>query len=146
MKNKIDSVDGQIIGYLRENGRISMKELGEKVHLTSQAVKNRIEKLEDIGVLQKYTVNINCPLFGYKVHAVIRLQLSKSNFSELKNILQTTFQHVLHIYQITGERCYVLDMTFLGMEDLHAFLESIDHFGTHEVNIILKDIQDLDLD
>ena len=90
------------------------------------------------------TKNSTNQIESYKIKTA--LKYDSLNYSELKNILQTTFQHVLHIYQITGERCYVLDMTFLGMEDLHAFLESIDHFGTHEVNIILKDIQDLDLD
>ena len=37
-----------------------MKELGEQVFLTGQAVKNRVEQLEDMGILKRYTINIDC--------------------------------------------------------------------------------------
>ena len=42
-----------------------MTELGKEVFMTSQAVKNRIARLQDLGVVERYTVNVNCPLFGY---------------------------------------------------------------------------------
>ena len=39
MKNKIDEIDERIIYCLRKNGRITMKELGDMVHLSGQAAK-----------------------------------------------------------------------------------------------------------
>ena len=56
MKNNVDDTDKRIIEFLRKNARITMKELGEKVFLTGQAVKNRVERLENIGVLQRYSI------------------------------------------------------------------------------------------
>ena len=75
MKTRIDATDVRIVEELRKNARITMKELGARVFLTGQAVRNRVERLEDMGILQRYTINVNCPVFGYKVHAVIRVQL-----------------------------------------------------------------------
>lgn len=75
MKTKIDATDVRIVEELRKNARITMKELGARVFLTGQAVRNRVGRLEDMGILQRYTINVNCPVFGYKVHAVIRVQL-----------------------------------------------------------------------
>ena len=42
----LDATDHEILRILSLDGRISMKELGVKVHLTGQAVKNRVERLE----------------------------------------------------------------------------------------------------
>ena len=73
IKTRIDATDVRIVEELRKNARITMKELGARVFLTGQAVRNRVERLEDMGILQRYTINVNCPVFGYKVHAVIRV-------------------------------------------------------------------------
>lgn len=73
-EKKTDDIDDKIIKILRINGRISMRELGAQVHLTGQAAKNRVEHLEDLGIVQKYTIKVDCPVYGYKVHAIIKLQ------------------------------------------------------------------------
>lgn len=36
-KNKVDQVDEQIIHILRHQGRITLQELGEKVHLSGMS-------------------------------------------------------------------------------------------------------------
>ena len=48
--DKTDKTDEEIISILWRDGRITMQELGRRVHLTGQAVKNRIERLEDLGI------------------------------------------------------------------------------------------------
>ncbi len=47
----MDQTDMLILAELSQNSRITMKELGEKVHLTGQAASSRVAKLEDTGVL-----------------------------------------------------------------------------------------------
>ena len=42
MKTKIDATDVRIVEELRKNARITMKELGARVFLTGQAVRNRV--------------------------------------------------------------------------------------------------------
>ncbi|MER1293384.1 winged helix-turn-helix transcriptional regulator, partial [Bacillus sp. C1(2022)] len=50
----LDHTDKQIIEELSKNSRMTMKELGEKVHLTGQAASARVAKLEDQGVIEGY--------------------------------------------------------------------------------------------
>ncbi|EGP4906441.1 TPA: winged helix-turn-helix transcriptional regulator, partial [Enterococcus faecium] len=52
----LDQTDINIIEELSKNSRITMKELGEKVHLTGPAVSARVTKLEESGVIENYTV------------------------------------------------------------------------------------------
>ncbi|MBU3216518.1 AsnC family transcriptional regulator [Clostridium estertheticum] len=62
MSNKerqLDEIDDAIVKILSHDGRISMKELGAKIYLSGQAAKNRVEQLEDIGIIQRYTINMD---------------------------------------------------------------------------------------
>ena len=46
-EERMDSTDAKIIEILQENGRISMKDLGISVGLTSPAVSERVKRLEE---------------------------------------------------------------------------------------------------
>ena len=48
---ELDHIDYQILQLLSENARIQWKDLGNQIHMTGQAVGNRIKKLEDNGVI-----------------------------------------------------------------------------------------------
>ncbi|MRA76224.1 winged helix-turn-helix transcriptional regulator, partial [Bacillus thuringiensis] len=52
----LDNTDKRILDELSKNSRFTMKELGEKVHLTGPAVSARVAKLEDQGVIEGYTI------------------------------------------------------------------------------------------
>ena len=121
MKTKIDATDVRIVEELRKNARITMKELGARVFLTGQAVRNRVERLEDMGILQRYTINVNCPVFGYKVHAVIRVQLRHGPVEALKACCRKGGRRTIHCYRTTGDNLYFLDMTeYLTVKDEYA--------------------------
>ncbi|MRD40202.1 winged helix-turn-helix transcriptional regulator, partial [Bacillus thuringiensis] len=56
-----------------KNSRFTMKELGEKVHLTGPAVSARVAKLEDQGVIEGYTIKVNRVKLGCYIHAFITI-------------------------------------------------------------------------
>ena len=101
---ELDETDIKIINALKKNGRISMTDLGRQVYLTSQAVKNRLERLQDLGIVERYTVNVNCPVFGYAVHGIFELTLSEDKRSDFLAFVKTTEYHILHCYVWMMER------------------------------------------
>ncbi len=56
MKHRMDSIDAKIMEMLKENARISHAELGERVHLSRNAVRMRIDRLEREGFIKGYTI------------------------------------------------------------------------------------------
>lgn len=54
-KSVLDSIDRTIIGILVEDGRISWKELGDRVHLAPSSVADRVRRLETLGVIAGYS-------------------------------------------------------------------------------------------
>ena len=51
---KLDEIDYKIMNLLYENARISVSEIGRIISMTQPAVKERINKLEDQGVIAAY--------------------------------------------------------------------------------------------
>ena len=57
----MDDLDRKILALLAKNARMPVKEIAEKVALTSPAVSSRIHKLETDGIISGYTVTLNRP-------------------------------------------------------------------------------------
>lgn len=55
----MDTIDTAILNYLKENGRATASEISKKVRLSIPAVAERICKLEQNSIIQKYTVKLD---------------------------------------------------------------------------------------
>lgn len=142
MDNKLlDTTDMQIIQELRENSRITMKELGEKVFLTGQAAKNRVERLQDLGIVERYTINTNCPAFGYNVHALFDLEISFGKKAPLIKFIKEASSHILHCYLSESSTRMHIDAHFTSLEETQEFKAYLMRFGTCSLHIINKEIR-----
>ena len=65
----MDQTDLKIISILQHNGRISMKDLGREVSLSPPAVAERVKRLEDTGVIERYKAVKMCIRDRYEVNA-----------------------------------------------------------------------------
>jgi DNA-binding Lrp family transcriptional regulator len=69
----MDSVDQRIVALLRENARRSFQDIGRHVHLSAPAVKRRVDRLEEEGVILGYTAIVDPPAFGWHAEAFVDL-------------------------------------------------------------------------
>lgn len=99
----LDHTDMSILDELSKNSRITMKELGEKVHLTGQAVSDRIAKLEDNGVIEGYTIKVNQVKLGYFIHALITI------------FTQSTYHHPYLSFIKKENNTYCVTIKSVGM-------------------------------
>ena len=68
--NPIDDVDRSILHQLQLDARQTDTEIAEKVDVTSTTVRNRLDKLEDQGVIRGYHPEINYEQAGYPLHVM----------------------------------------------------------------------------
>ena len=76
VKMNYDETDLRIIEEIRDNARISYKNLSEAVSLSVPAVFERMKKMEDKGVIQGYKTVVDYGKIGYPIHVFILLHLS----------------------------------------------------------------------
>src|SRR5688572_29023258 len=72
----MDAVDKQLIQALRENGRASYAELGRLDGLSGPSVTDRINRLEQAGVITGYRASVDPTALGLGATALIGVQLS----------------------------------------------------------------------
>ena len=73
---KIDETDLSIIEILRRDASLSTKEISKKIRIPITTIHNRIKKLKQEGVIQRYTIAIDEKKLGKLIYAYIATQLN----------------------------------------------------------------------
>jgi Lrp/AsnC family leucine-responsive transcriptional regulator len=72
---ELDWVDKEILTVLRQDARMSMAEIGRRVHMSRVAVRQRINRLIEEGVIEDFTTVVNAKALGYDVHAFFEVEV-----------------------------------------------------------------------
>ncbi len=100
---ELEDLDFQIMDILRDDGRITMKELGSRIELYGDAVAKRIRKLEELGFIKGYSVLVDYDTLGFAFTGIVRIGLTKSFIAdngEFKDIL--SIPQVAMVCSLTG--------------------------------------------
>lgn len=121
----MDTIDLAIINILKDNGRATASEVSKRVNLSIPAVAERIRKMEDSGLIEKYIIKINREKMNYKLLAFIFVSIDKTeNVEEFrKTIVQ--YSSVLECHHVAGEYDYLLKVLMEDTEALEYFLSNI---------------------
>lgn len=126
MTVQIDRIGFQILRHLVENGRISHTELGKEVGLSSSSVYNRVQHLEQSGVIQGYTTLLDPQKLGYGVTAFVFVQTAAhpEEYQEaVQFMLSSPF--ITEAYDVTGNAMYLLKVQARSLEELGQVLKSL---------------------
>ena len=122
---RIDDLDHQIIARLAENARRSYRELGADVGLSAPAVKRRVDRLSDAGVISRFTVSVDPRLLGWSVEALIELFCApRTPAADIRQAL-TGHPEVVAAYTITGDADALLHLRVADAAHLEDALERI---------------------
>ncbi|AWB46493.1 transcriptional regulator [Paenibacillus sp. CAA11] len=134
----LDHTDKLILEELSKNSRITMKELGEKVHLTGQAAATRVAKLEDSGVIEGYTVQVNQAKLGFSIHALINIWTKNIHHDPYLSFIKTQEEYVINNYKISGDSCYMLECRFPSNQVLDEFLIGLNQYVNYKLSIVIN--------
>lgn len=135
---KLDETDKKIIEILQEDGRISMKDLGKLIGLTSPAVSERIKRLENCGIISGYKAIINPDALGRNIKAFIHISLpSSQSYAEFLENAKSD-PRIVECHHITGDDCSLLKVLVRDMQELENVIDSIKKIGSTKTSVILS--------
>jgi len=134
----LDHTGMGILRELSKNSRITMKELGEKVHLTGQAAAARVAKLEENGIIERYTIEVDQPKLGCLIHAWINIYTKSTHHQPYLSFIETQENYVLNNYKISGDSCYLLECKFPSNEVLDQFLVELNKYVNYQLSIVIN--------
>lgn len=137
---ELNNIDFQILRLLSENSRIQWKDLGEKIHMTGQAVGNRIKKLEDNGVIKAYSLIVDEMKLGFSYTAFIIIYMKTTNHEKFNDFINER-QEVVEAHRVSGEGCYHLKIKVASQEQLNLLLNAILDYGNYTLYLSIKEIK-----
>jgi DNA-binding Lrp family transcriptional regulator len=121
----MDDIDRTIVALLRENARRSYQNIGQVVHLTAPAVKRRVDRLEEDGVLLGYTAVVDPAAFGWHAEAFVDIFCDGDMAGEA---IRQAVEHepgVVSAHTVAGEASAMLHVMAQDTKDLELALERI---------------------
>jgi Lrp/AsnC family transcriptional regulator for asnA, asnC and gidA len=143
MKN-LDSKDKKILEMLIEDSRRPYREIAENVDLSESTIRKRVIKLQEEGVIEKFTIKV-CREEEKCIMAFVTL-IPKSQ-SEIKELLRETqvLPECEEVYFLAGECGVLLKVNVPEINELDALLEAFrarsDVRSVERVCVVLKPIK-----
>lgn len=139
LKKDLDDIDFRIACELKNDCRISYKQLGRIISLSPSSVYERTKKMEDKNVILSYNAKIDWGKFGYSIHAFILLKDDRF-IGDVPYFLRNR-DEVFNIYMISGEYDYMLEVHIADKDDLGNFMDYLySRIGRTYTLLILRDI------
>ena len=120
----VDDTNRALLAELQTDARLSLAELGRRVGLSSPAVAERLQRLEQSGVIRGYRAEVDPAALGYTLSAVIRIRPAPRQLAKVVELARNT-PEVVECHRITGEDCFIMRA---HLRDVHHLEEVIDQF------------------
>jgi len=127
----VDETDKLILFELLQDCRQPLSKIAKTVKLSQQRVHYRIKKLEEQGVIKKYTININYPKLGYSRHSLY-LDLLSVDGKEVDKYLK----HITDINEVSC--CYMLHDVSEWKMYISVWTKNIERYDEIQTKIISK--------
>jgi Lrp/AsnC family transcriptional regulator, leucine-responsive regulatory protein len=132
---EIDDYDEAILRELQLDARLSMAELGRRVHLSQPAVTERVRKLEESGVITGYRATVNAAKLGYGIRAIVRA--SRCEHTEMLKLLDK-MPEIIKAHSITGSDSWALEIVVRDVEHLDAVLWALKKLTDTSTTVVLR--------
>ena len=107
MAQPLDQTDQQILDALRQDGRMSIRTLAERLHISRANAYARVERLRTTGVIRAFRADVDPELSGLGTSAYVTLNVRQSDWRHVRAELQA-LPGVVHIALVGGEFDVVL--------------------------------------
>lgn len=123
-QKKLDNTDRKILNILQKNSRTTIRELSEKLHLSTTPIHERIKKLESNGFIKNYITLIDHKKIGKLLTVYISASLqehTKDSIDEFEKQMEN-LDEVMECYYISGNYDFLLKVQCNDMDDYHRFI------------------------
>jgi Lrp/AsnC family leucine-responsive transcriptional regulator len=130
-----DDKNVDLLSLLQSDPRMSISELSRRVKLSAPAVKERVTRLEEAGIIAGYRLDLNPKALGFPVTAFVRIRPMPGQLPKIIALAQS-MPEVSECHRITGEDCFILKVHLDALENLDLVLDRFLAFGQTTTSII----------
>ncbi|MBD0415521.1 Lrp/AsnC family transcriptional regulator [Tianweitania sp. Rool2] len=120
----LDSVDRRILSVLRDDGRLTINDLAERVGLSPSPCWSRVRRLEASGVIERYAALIDHAALGLRDIVFVEIMLEKHDEKVLDRFSEALqrIPEVIEANLVSGEYDYLVKVAVADTADYERFL------------------------
>jgi len=119
-----ENLDRKLVNALLNDGRASLRSLGEDLDVSVTTVSNHISDLQEQGIIEGYVPEVNYGELGYDVTAIIQLKVEGSALPEITERLSEQ-THMVSVYEITGDHDIVAIGKFTDTDHMNEQIKEL---------------------
>lgn len=134
----LDPYDIRILAELQADARLSLAELGRRVHLSQPAVSERVRKLEVSGVITGYRATVDLAALGYGIRALVRV--GRADWGRMTHLIAQR-PEIVNAWNVTGEDSWVMEIAVTDVAHLDAVVSQMCLLAETSTSLILKTLR-----
>lgn len=131
----IDEVDARLLRLLEADSRTSLAELARVLGMSPPSVAERLKRLEEGGVIRRFTVDVSVAALGYALAAYVRIRPTAGQLTKVVELL-AGLPEIVECDRITGDDCFLARVHVRSVDDLERLIDRITPFAQTNTSII----------
>ena len=123
-KRSLDATGKKVLTLLQEDARLPFSEIGRRVGLSTPAVIERVQRMEEAGIIRGYHAEVNPQELGYTLTAYVRLHTTPERYPAVLALVERIPQ-VLECAHVTGEESFIMKVVLKSVTHLEEIIRPI---------------------
>jgi len=136
---KLDKLSWSILSELQKDARAHLTEISKKVGISSPAVSERIQKMEDAGIISGYKAELNMDKIGYSLGVYISIKIRFGQVHKFQELIQT-IPEIYECHKLTGHDCMLMKAYVKDPKHLERLNDRLSQYGELTTSLILTSI------
>jgi len=115
----LDDTDLEILRLLLEDGRRPYREIASTVELSAPAVSDRVDRLRELGLIRRFTVDLDRSLLREGQHVLIRIECEPGTGARVQDAIEPQ-DAVDHVFRTADDT--VVCTAFVADSEVGSFL------------------------
>jgi len=107
-----------------ENARMSFVEIAKRLGVSETAVRKKLQKLEELGVIRRYTVEVDPRKLGFNIIALIGLDTAPESYIRVIDVLRKD-DRIVKMYSSSGDHMILIEVWFRDSEEMSEFVKKL---------------------
>lgn len=136
--NPSELLDGTNLAILRElldEPRLPTSELARRVGMSAPAVSERIQRLQEGGVIRGTRLDLEPAALGLGITAFVRVRPIPGQLQSITQLVKE-IPEIIECHRVTGEDCFVMKVLVGRVELLEAVLDELLKYGNTTSSIV----------
>ena len=134
-RNLLDPLNVRLLHALAEDPRMSMSALARRVGKSAPAVTERVQRLEEAGVIRGCRLDIDPAAVGLPIAAWVRVRPGPGQLAKIAELAVAT-PEVVECHRITGEDCFLMKVYVAAVDQLENVLDRFLLYGQTTSSIV----------